>query len=375
MVENQFPPLVIAEQFSERRIILDQPIIGGGMSIGVAGAEYASAFAKLGLAGTLGGVGRVFLDGNRKLAHSLWKDDCLALQKEISCAREMSPDGIIGANILLAVRWHEQLIQAAVGPKEKKSKINYLVAGAGFHEDVPLWTKDHPEVALLLMASSDLAAVMMAKQWQEKHHRLPDAIIMEEPSTAGGHLGATRKSLDRDKYKLEFSIPALLNRLDDHGWNIPIIAAGGIWDRSDINRMLRLGARGVQMATRFVCTPECAVPPAFKQMYLNAGKEDIVLVDSPVGYPGRAIRNKFINQLEQGEIHDRCEGSCLTKCACRDLKTHFCVMDRLVRAFRGDVENGLFFCGGNAWRAKEQGIVPVSQIIEELTRNKFNGSV
>lgn len=369
LVEGQLPSLMLGEHK------VKVPIVGGAMSIAVAGVDLAAAIANEGGAGTLGGVGRAFLTENRNLARmarTFGKADCLALERLIDATREKSPDGVIGVNILMAARWHEPMIKTAVGPKGKRPKIDYLVVGAGFHEDVPEWVKDHPEVALVLMASSDRSATMLAGSWWKKHKRKPDAIVMEAPIDAGGHLGAHRRMVDDPKLRLEYSIPALRKRLGEYEWgDITIIGAGGIWDRADIDRVLAFGADGVQMATRFVCTQECAAPESFKQKYIDASKEDIVLVDSPVGYPGRAIRNKFIKELEAGNVRDRCKVNCLTKCACRESKgkVSFCIIDRLVKAVEGDADNGLVFCGSNAWRSKEQGIVTVKQIFDELCRH------
>lgn len=362
MTEGELRPFTFGE------CTIEVPIFGGAMSIAVAGEDYAAGIANAGGAGTLGGVGGGFLSANRQLSSSFLKADCLTLKQKINNTREKSPHGAVGVNILMAARWHEELIRVAVGPKGEKSKINFLVVGAGFHEDVPEWIEDHPEVALVLMASSDRAATTMAGIWWKKHKRKPDAILLETPKDAGGHLGAHRKMVYDTKVTLEYSIPALRKKLEELEWEIPIIAAGGIWDRADMDRVLAYGAGAVQMATRFVCTPECAAPKEFKQMYLDAKKEDIVLVDSPVGYPGRVIRNKFIDELERGEIRDKCKVSCLTKCLCRENKgeVSFCIIDRLVMAFEGDVENGLVFCGSNAWRSREQGIVPIAQIFQEL---------
>ncbi len=371
--ERQLPQLRIGEYVSR------YPVILGGMSIGTGGAELAAAVANAGGMGTIGGVGRGFLTANRKLARSFRDADCRAIENEINLAREISPDGILGVNVLMAARWHKPVIRAAVATGGERSKINYLVVGAGFHEGVPQWIADHPEVALILMASADLAAILMTKAWwREGKGRLPDAIVLEAPKDAGGHLGASRDKVYRQTLTLESTVPSLRKRLAEHGWEIPIIGAGGVWDRADIDRVLGWGGNGVQMATRFVCTPECAAPESFKQMYLQAKRVgpmregytngDIVLVDSPVGYPGRAIYNKFLHELKEGLVHDRCKVNCLTRCLCRESKcgSHFCIIDRLVKAFEGDVENGLVFCGSNAYRSREQGIVPVKQILAEL---------
>lgn len=358
--EKQLPSLAIGEYE------LKYPIIGGGMSIKTGGSKVAAAVAECGGGGTLGGVGLGYIPRDRREAgYRILKAERLALQQELRVTRNLCPDGIIGANILMAARYHKEMIQAAI---EAEAGINYLTLGAGFNPEVPEWTKEHPEVALLLMASSDKAAMTMAAGWRE-HGRLPDAIIMEEPATAGGHLGASWKMVYKDMYKLDRTIPALIESLQQKGWNIPVIAAGGIWDRKDIDHYLSLGAKGVQMASRFVCTPECAAAAEFKQMYLKARKEDAILIASPVGYPGRALRNPFTEKYEQGEIHDQCDINCLTKCECRESKGErgFCIIKRLNLAFEGNVDNGLVFCGSNAWRSKEQGIVPVSKIFKDLT--------
>lgn len=376
MIKEKLSPLKLGEH--EVRI----PIVGGAMSIAVAADELVAAGANIGIASTLGGVGRAFLTENRGLARSFGEADCIALQRLIDVTREKSPDGVIGVNILMAARWHKDMIRVAVesGGKGKRSKIDYLVVGAGFDEKVPEWTADHPEVALLFMASADLAASLMARAWwKDGKGRKPDGIIMEAPKFAGGHLGASRDKIDRRTLTLEHSIPELRIRLIKNGLgDVPIIAAGGIWNKVDIEEKMALGANGVQMATRFVSTKECDAPDAFKQMYLmtnqvEEGREehiegDIVLVDSPVGLPGRAIYNNFLRQLERGEIHDRCKVNCLTKCACHESQgqVSFCIIDRLVKAVEGDVENGLVFCGSNAYRLKEQGIVTVKKIVDEL---------
>lgn len=367
MTETDLKPLIIAPG-TERELILPEPIIGGGMSIRIAGVEYVVGCNKARFAGTFGGVGRNLLDENRRMVENPADADCAGLVEDIKNARDLSPDGVIGVNVLMAILWSEQLIRAAVGPAGTKSKINYVVVGAGFHEDVPLWVADHPEVDLFLMASSGLAAIQMAKQWLIKYGRLPDAIIMEEPPTAGGHLGANKRNVYNPRLRHEVTIPDLLRRYKEQEipWDIPIIAAGGIWNRKDVDEAIILGAKGVQVATELVATNECDAPLEFKQAYINAKKKDIVLIDSPAGYPGRAIRNKFIDDLFAGKIHDKCrgKGGCLKECECRDHGTHFCLLDRLYMAQEGDEDNGLVFCGSNAWRLRK--ILPMKQRVRNL---------
>lgn len=375
MIERRLKPFSLGEH------LVKVPIVGGAMSIAVAGDELTAGISNLGGAGTLGGVGRAFLPENKGLAPTFREADPIALQKIIDITREKSPDGVIGVNVLMAARWHKAMIRAAVesGGKGKRSKIDYLVIGAGFSDEVPEWVADHPEVALVIMASSDIGAAMMARAWwKDGEGRLPDAIVLEDPKYAGGHLGANRDKINRRSLRLEYSVRGLRERLDGYRWPISIIAAGGVWGKEDMDRILALGADAVQMATRFVATKECDASEAFKQIHLMANgvneesvekKEgDIVLVDSPVGMPGRAIYNQFLRDLDEGKIHDRCKVNCLTKCLCRESKgaSSFCIIDHLVKAYEGDEKEGLFFSGSNAYRSKGQGIVPVKQIFDEL---------
>ena len=208
----------------------------------------------------------------------------------------------------------------------------------------------------------------MCGWWKRHYNRLPDAIIIETPSAAGGHLGVTQnQKIDDEELKLEFVIPKSRKYLEKNNWNIPLIAAGGIWDRSDIDRMLKLGASGVQMATRFVCTRESGFSSEFKETYINSTPESIKIIESPVGnLPGRAIWTGFLDQVERGEIHDHCSVNCLTNCVCRDKREKYCIVKALVNALNGDVNHGIVFAGTNAPLAKKDGIVTVKQIFDEL---------
>lgn len=358
--ESSLHPLIVGYGEYEKNIPV--PIIVGGMSIGITGARMCKAASECGGIGTIGGVGRGF--GIEKYSHlGIHEADCTALADELQLAREMNPQGIIAVNLLVAVSHYDRLVRTAA-----ENGANIVVSGAGLPFELPELTVDHPEVALIPIVSSVQAAGLVIKRWQRRHQKIPDAIVIEEPATAGGHLGVTPKQgIDNQQLKLDFVLPELRNWMEKEKLNIPLIAAGGIWDRADINRVLKLGASGVQMATRFVTTEECDAPQKFKQKYLDSKPEDIVIIQSPVGIPGRAIKTKFLEQIDRGEIEDVCQARCLRSCVCCDSGEKYCIIQALANSRRGDVENGIVFSGSNAPRSKEQGIVSVSKIFEELT--------
>lgn len=224
-----------------------------------------------------------------------------------------------------------------------------------------------PSVNLVPIVSSARAAELILRAWAKRYRRTADAFILEGP-LAGGHLGFSPEELRRpEDYALEKLVPRVLDTVKPYegrfGKRIPVIAAGGIYDGRDIARMLKLGAAGVQMATRFVCTWECDASREFKQAYIDAEETDIVIIKSPVGLPGRAIRNRFLAELEKVEkqpVH--CPYRCLT--ACKASEARFCIAKALLNAYQGDVDHGLVFCGQNAHRVKR--IVSVKELISEL---------
>jgi NAD(P)H-dependent flavin oxidoreductase YrpB (nitropropane dioxygenase family) len=226
---------------------------------------------------------------------------------------------------------------------------------------------DDPSVNLLPIVSSSRITEFILRSWDKRYARIPDALILEGP-LAGGHLGFSVEQLQQpEKYSLETLLPEILETIkpyeDRHGKKIPVITGGGIFTGGDIARMLSLGASGVQMATRFVCTEECGVSAEFKQSYLDAGEEDIVIIKSPVGMPGRAIRNKFLEDLEvKGKLKVTCPYRCLT--ACKVESARYCIAKALLNSYFGDTDHGLIFCGQNAYRVDK--IVTVKEIISEL---------
>ncbi|MFH1827415.1 MAG: nitronate monooxygenase family protein [bacterium] len=359
MSRAELPPLNIGA-YSVKK-----PIFQGGMSIGISGAELATAATKAEGIGTIGGVG--LGHGIKEYAHlPFFKANRQALLDELHKAKEIDPNGVWGVNLLAAIKGYDALVRTAL-----KGGAKFIVSGAGLPLNLPELTKDYPEVALIPIVSSAQGVRVITKWWLRHYERQPDAIIIEEPSTAGGHLGVTSSQTIYDSdLLLVNAIPESRKWLDDHDYNIPIIAAGGIYDRSDIDRMLALGAKGIQMGTRFVCTHESGASEEFKQKYLNAKEEDIVLVESPVGIPGRAIRTEFSQEIERGERPKyKCAANCLEVCNFRSTKGDkaYCIMDALHNSRVGNSKEGIVFAGSNAYRSKEQGIVSVRQIFDELT--------
>ena len=292
------------------------PIIQGGMAVRVSTAKLAAAVANEGGAGVIAGTGLTVQ----------------ALQEEIRKARQLT-SGIIGVNVLFAATQFAQLVKAAM-----KEQVDFIVSGAGFSRDIFTWGKEM-NVPVFSMVSS----VRVAKLAE----RMGAAAVIVEGKEAGGHLGTDRSVFDILK-EVVGSV------------RIPVLAAGGIMDGYGIAKALDYGADGVQMATRFVASEECEASDNFKQLYLSSGAEDSVLIDSPVGLPGRAIRNKLTERLaaEKQLPLKKCDG-CLKNCS-----NTFCILEALEKAVDGDVENGLVFSGEYFHQIKE--ILPVKQIIAQL---------
>ena len=336
------------------------PVIQGGMGIRVSAHKLAGAVAKAGGVGTIASVA-LGLDSKHFTGKNYFDANRLALTDEIHWARETAPDGIIAVNSLVALTDYEQMVRTTA-----EAGANVVISGAGLPLQLPEFTADFPDVALVPIVSSVKAASLIIRKWEKSCHRLPDAIIVEAPSTAGGHLGAKYDEVYSPDLTLEKVIPELVEFLEKEiKVDIPVIGAGGVWDREDMLKVFALGARGVQMGTRFVCTEECDAPASFKQMYIDSTPDDVTLVKSPVGLPGRAILNKFAKKLEEGaEFHNTCLATCLKHCSYKVDKKGFCICTALSKAHKGNVDDGLVFCGSNAPRSTE--ISTVDAIFRDL---------
>ncbi|AFZ50766.1 NAD(P)H-dependent flavin oxidoreductase [Dactylococcopsis salina] len=345
------------------------PIIQGGMGIRISGASLASAVANTGGIGIISAVALGFaspyFDPKQRGKRDIFEANRLALIDELKKARDLSPNGIIGINSMVAGQDHETLTRTAT-----ENGANLIIAGAGLPLNLPKYTRDYPDVALIPVISSTRAAKVICRKWEKQYGRLPDGFVVENPNSAGGHLGAKKEELGQANLDSDKVIPELVAYLrEELEVEIPVIAAGGIWDRSDIDRALSLGASGVQMGTRFITTNECDAHIKYKEFHRDAKPEDVVIVPSPVGLPGRALKNSFAEKAinHVSDLDKRCFGSCLQVCSCRDRAENYCIARALDRAARGDIENGLIFAGSNAGRANQ--ITSVAELMKELVSN------
>lgn len=336
------------------------PLIQGGMGVRVSGYRLAGHVARCGGIGIIATAG-LALNSPHYTGKNFYVADQQALADEIRKAYEIAPDGVIGTNCMVAVQNYDDSVRTSCAAGAK-----VIISGAGLPLGLPGLTAEWPDVALVPIVSSVKAAELIARKWKKSFDRLPDAVVVEDPLTAGGHLGASVEEIetgDYDQYATVRGVKAYFLR--EWKLNIPVIAAGGVWDRGDLLYALEQGADAVQMASRFVVTEECDAEPAFKQAYLDCRKEDIGLIMSPAGLPGRAIRGN-IEQIRGYDLEKgtRCPAGCLKRCTYKSEHERFCIVQALDRAQRGEVKTGLVFCGSNAWKADR--ITTVRAIFDEL---------
>lgn len=332
------------------------PIIQGGMGVRVSRSGLASAVANEGGIGIIAGVGLGKYEDRPGKEFIKVNDD--ALRDEIRKAREMT-NGIIGVNLMVALSNYESLTRVAT-----EEKVDLIISGAGLPFNLPELIEGK-DIKLVPIVSSAKALRIICKRWKQRYNKLPDAVVVEG-SMAGGHIGFSYEDILKETApaldKILLEVIKVANSFDKP---IPVIAAGGIFDGKDIARVLNLGASGVQMGTRFVCTKECDVHEKFKQAYLNARKEDIVIIKSPVGMPGRVIKSKFVDEVMRGEKTPfTCKFHCLRSC---DPKTApFCIAKALANAAKGNLDEGFVFAGSNAYKCKE--IVSVKSLMNQLIK-------
>lgn len=332
------------------------PIIQGGMGVGVSLHKLAGAVSKEGGIGiiSVADIGFREPDFQKKPLEA----NLRAIGKEIKLAREIAGnDKIVGVNIMVALKDYAELVKECVN-----QKIDLIVSGAGIPKDLPEYVKG-TETKIAPIVSSLRCCKLIVKHWMSKYNYVPDMIVIEGPK-AGGHLGFKAEEIDESSLEdITVQVVEYIKTIEkETNKSIPVICAGGIWDRNDINKFLDLGASGVQMATRFVATDECDASIEFKNAYINAKEEDIKIIKSPVGMPGRAIYNDFIKSTESIKPKiDRCYGCIKT---CDVSKTPYCITKALINAVEGNMENALVFCGSNVGKVKE--IVSVHDLMQEL---------
>ncbi len=333
---------------------INPPIIQGGMGVRVSGSGLASAVANEGCAGIIASVGLGGFEYAR--AADFVKINNEALREKIRTSRSLT-NGVIGVNVMVVLSNYEQLVQVCV-----EEKVDMIICGSGLPLDLPKLTAGSG-IKLIPIVSSARAFSIIYRKWKQNYNHIPDAVILEGP-LAGGHLGYDFKQLvDGTAPTLENLVQELVDYVKTLDEEIPVIAAGGIYTGEDIARFLKIGASGVQMATRFVCTHECDVADEFKQAYIHAKKEDITIIKSPVGLPGRVIENVFVDKIKAGEtIPFKCPHHCLRSC---DPKVApYCIAKVLVTASKGELLDSFVFAGANAYRCTE--IVSVKELIDEL---------
>ena len=356
-------------------LVAKRPVIQGGMGVGVSLSSLAGAVAKAGGIGIISTAQIGFKDpdfGKNPMAANL-----RAIHSELKKAREKAPQGILGFNIMVATKEYASYVKEAV-----KAGADVIISGAGLPIDMPKFVaeaenenggseKKERRTMIAPIVSSVKSALVICRMWDRKYHTAPDFVVVEGPC-AGGHLGFSREQLtelgaDTDHVAETFDEPAYDKEVrgiievvkgfaEKYKKHIPVITAGGIFDHKDVLHQFALGAEGVQAATRFVTTEECDADIAYKEAYINAKEEDIVIVKSPVGMPGRAIKNKFLERVSQGPLKvERCF-RCLEHC--NPAETPYCITKALINAAEGKIDEALLFCGSNAYRCEKIETVP-----------------
>lgn len=362
-------------------LVAKRPVIQGGMGVGVSLSSLAGAVAKAGGIGIISTAQIGFKDqdfGKNPMAANL-----RAIHSELKKAREKAPQGILGFNIMVATKEYASYVKEAV-----KAGADVIISGAGLPIDMPKFVaeaenengdseKKERRTMIAPIVSSVKSALVICRMWDRKYHTAPDFIVVEGPC-AGGHLGFSREQLtelgaDTDHVAETFDEPAYDKEVrgiievvkgfaEKYKKHIPVITAGGIFDHKDVLHQFALGAEGVQAATRFVTTEECDADIAYKEAYINAKEEDIVIVKSPVGMPGRAIKNKFLERVSQVPLKvERCF-RCLEHC--NPATTPYCITKALINAAEGRIDEALLFCGSNAYRCEKIETVP--EVMEAL---------
>ena len=370
-------------------LVAKRPIIQGGMGVGISLSSLAGAVAK---AGGIGIISTAQIGFKRPdFAKNPMAANLKAIHEELKKAREIAPQGILGFNIMVATKEYGQYVKEAV-----KAGADVIISGAGLPVDMPKFVAEaeselraerrlgvektegaaggesnvrHTMIAPIV--SSIKSAQVICRMWDRKHKTAPDFVVVEGPC-AGGHLGFSREQLTElgvdtenvhetyKKEEYEAEIRGIMQTVKEfankYKKEIPVIVAGGVYDHADVMRQMELGADGVQVSTRFVTTEECDADPAYKQAYLDAREEDIVIVKSPVGMPGRAIKNKFLERVQEDRIPVTHCFSCLSHC--NPAETPYCITKALINAAEGRIEDALLFCGSNAYRSTKIETVP-----------------
>lgn len=333
------------------------PIIQGGMGVGVSLHRLAGTVAREGGIGIISTANIGFQEPDFHTEPN--KANLRAIKKEIAMAREIACGGILGVNIMVAGQQYEDIVRECVD-----NGIDLIISGAGLPLKLPELVKGS-RTKIAPIVSSARAFRLILKSWVKRYDYIPDLVVIEGPE-AGGHLGFSYEELFEHKQSLEDIFLDVLHAAkeveQELGGKIPLIAAGGIYTRQDVSRFIQLGASGVQIASRFVVTMECDATSEFKQAYIDATEDDIRIIKSPVGMPGRAIRNSFIKRVEKQQEKIKSCSRCLK--ACHIDKASYCITNALINSVNGNISDGIIFCGSNVSRIKS--LTTVKELLAEL---------
>ena len=348
-------------------LIAQIPIVQGGMGVGISLSGLATAVANEGGVGVIAAA--MIGMGEPDVGSNCTEANVRALTNEIRKTKENMTQGLVGVNIMVALTNFADLVKTSI-----REGADVIFSGAGLPLDLPKYLREEftgelaekARTKLVPIVSSGRAAAVLCKKWLAKYDYLPDGFVVEGPK-AGGHLGFHAEDLDKPEFQLDSILPEVVEAVKpfeaEHGRRIPVIAAGGIYTGADIAKYLELGASGVQMGTRFVATNECDANQAFKDAFVSAKREDITVIKSPVGMPGRAIFNDFLKAVREGRKKPfKCPFHCVKSC---DIATApYCISQALTSAKKGILKHGFAFCGENVWRVNK--IVSVKELINEL---------
>ena len=334
------------------------PVIQGGMGVGVSLSGLAGAVAACGGVGIISTAQIGYRDP--EFDTKPIETNLRAIGEEVSKARKIAGNGIIGVNIMVATKRYEEYVKAAM-----EAGVDLIISGAGLPMTLPALVEG-AKTKIAPIVSSLKSAQVICKYWLKKYNRLPDLVVIEGP-LAGGHLGFSVDQLSNLEYfDFEEEIKKIVRYMKDlaseYAQKIPVAVAGGIYTRQDAEHAFELGADAVQMGTRFVTTQECDASKEYKEAYIQAQKEDIVIVKSPVGMPGRAIENEFIKKAKENRIPCTKCHQCVSTCDPASMP--YCITDALVNAAKGKIKDALVFCGANAYRATT--LESVRDIMEEF---------
>lgn len=351
--------LIIMRSFFIGNYEIKLPIIQGGMGVGVSLSGLASAVANEGGVGVIScaGLGLLY----KQTPGDYLKNCIWGLKEEVRKARAKTAQtkGVIGVNIMVALSNFADMVRTSIS-----EKVDVIFAGAGLPLDLPSYLQKDSVTKLVPIVSSQRAAKLICEKWRANYNYLPDAIVVEGPK-AGGHLGFKPDQINDEHFSLETIIPEVVEVVRSYASEktIPVIAAGGIMTGDDIRRFMELGASGVQMGSIFVPTEECDASDTFKNTYVNSRSEDVEIIESPVGMPGRALKGEFLARVKKGlERPKGCACHCIKTCDYK--KSPYCIIKALYNAARGNMKKGYAFAGANAYMTDK--IRSVKEVVSNL---------